>query len=329
MPAVPADAPEHCPGTESTDAGKVDACAGCPNQAICASGAGATGPDPAIADIAGRLAPVRHKLLVLSGKGGVGKSTVTANLAFALSAPQNDDDNDEDDDDNAPHVGVLDVDITGPSVPILLGVADQTVHQTATGWTPVPVDERLCCMSIAFLLPNRDDAVIWRGPKKNGLIKQFLRDVDWGPLDYLLVDTPPGTSDEHLSLVTYLKDAGIDGAVLVTTPQEVSLQDVRKEIAFCRKVGVPIVGVVENMAGFVCPGCHKESVIFAPTTGGAKAMCADLEVPFLGSIPLDPRIARSADAGRAFMDEFPDSPATLAYVDIVRQIRERFPSASA
>ncbi|KAI9178911.1 cytosolic Fe-S cluster assembly factor nbp35 [Blastocladiella emersonii ATCC 22665] len=315
-PQKPEDAPEHCPGVESADAGKSSACDGCPNQQICASGE-AAGPDPAIADIARRLAGVRRKVLILSGKGGVGKSTTAANLAFALSHDEN------------TSVGVLDVDITGPSIPLLLGVADDRVHQTSSGWTPVAVDETLSCMSIAFMLPSKDDAVIWRGPKKNGMIKQFLRDVDWGDqLDWMLVDTPPGTSDEHLSVVTYLKDAGIDGAVLVTTPQEVALQDVRKEISFCRKVGVPILGVVENMAGFVCPGCKHTSDIFRPTTGGARAMCAALDVPFLGSIPLDPRIMRSADSGVSFMDEFPDSPATIAYQAVVDHLESVFSSSS-
>ncbi|KAJ3091710.1 Cytosolic Fe-S cluster assembly factor nubp1 [Quaeritorhiza haematococci] len=150
--------------------------------------------------------------------------------------------------------------------------------------------DNLAVMSIGFMLQNPDEAVIWRGPKKNGLIKQFLKDVDWGELDYLLVDTPPGTSDEHLSIVQFMKESKIDGAVIITTPQEVSLQDVRREINFCRKVNVPVLGVVENMSGFVCPKCTKQSLIFPPTTGGGSKMAEDLGVPFLGSIPLDPRI---------------------------------------
>lgn len=158
---------------------------------------------------------------------------------------------------------------------------------------------------------------MWRGPKKNGLIAQFLKDVDWGYLDYMLVDTPPGTSDEHLSVVQYLKESGIDGAVLVTTPQEVALQDVRREIDFCRKVGVPILGLVENMSGFVCPGCKTESKIFKPTTGGAKRLAEETNVELLGSVPLDPRIGKSADYGVSFLDDYPDSPATTAYLDII------------
>ncbi|KAJ3213950.1 cytosolic Fe-S cluster assembly factor nbp35 [Dinochytrium kinnereticum] len=154
------------------------------------------------------------------------------------------------------------------------------------------------------------------------MIKQFLKDVDWGPQDFLLVDTPPGTSDEHLSIVTYLKESGIDGAIIITTPQEVALQDVRKEINFCKKVGIPILGVVENMAGFVCPKCEKGSVVFPATSGGAEKMAGEMGVRFLGGVPLDPRIGMSCDNGRSFLDEFRDSPATLAYLKIVQDIRK-------
>jgi Mrp family chromosome partitioning ATPase len=185
-------------------------------------------------------------------------------------------------------------------------------------------------MSIGFMLPNLDEAVIWRGPKKNGLIKQFLKDVDWGELDYMIVDTPPGTGDEHLSIVQYLK-SGIDGAIigflyifngLVTTPQEMSLQDVRKEINFCKKTGIPIIGVIENMSGFTCPKCTTVSKIFSPGTGGAAKMCIEMSVPFLGSIPIDPRIAKSCDLGVSLMNTYPDSPATKCYERIVDQIKQ-------
>nr|KAF6441680.1 nucleotide binding protein 1 [Rousettus aegyptiacus] len=156
----------------------------------------------------------------------------------------------------------------------------------------------------------------------SGMIKQFLRDVDWGEVDYLIVDTPPGTSDEHLSAVQYLAAAHIDGAVIITTPQEVSLQDVRKEISFCHKVKLPIIGVVENMSGFICPKCKKESQIFPPTTGGAEVMCQNLKIPLLGKVPLDPRIGKSCDEGRSFLIDAPDSPATLAYRSIIQRIQE-------
>eukprot|EP00731_Ephydatia_muelleri_P029294 Em0020g938a len=176
-------------------------------------------------------------------------------------------------------------------------------------------------MSIGFLLASPNDAVIWRGPKKNGLIKQFLRDVDWGErVDYLLVDTPPGTSDEHLSIVQYLGSTHVDGAVVITTPQEVSLMDVRKEINFCHKVNLPVIGVVENMSGFVCPNCKKESQIFPPTTGGAEKMATEMNVPFLGKLPLDPRIGKCCDEGKSFLAEVPDSPASKAYTEIIQKI---------
>ena len=198
-----------------------------------------------------------------------------------------------------------------------MGLEKSTIHTSASGWSPAYALDNLAVMSIGFMLPNKSDAVIWRGPKKNGLIKQFLKDVEWGDLDYLVVDTPPGTSDEHLSIVQYLKEAGIDGAVLITTPQEVALQDVRKEIDFCRKVGIPILGIVENMSGFVCPSCKGESEIFIPSTGGAQAMADELGIELLGKLPLDPRIGMTCDRGMSFLDEFPESPATVAYLDIV------------
>jgi ATPases involved in chromosome partitioning len=183
---------------------------------------------------------------VLSGKGGVGKSTFSTLLAHAFAANPDS------------TVGIMDTDICGPSIPKMMGVESETIHISNAGWSPVWVTDNLGAMSVQFMLPNRDDAVIWRGPKKNGLIKQFLKDVDWGELDYLIVDTPPGTSDEHLSVNSLLKESGVDGAVVVTTPQEVSLLDVRKEVDFCRKAGIKVLGLVENMSGL--------SALAAPTS---------------------------------------------------------------
>ncbi|KJE98117.1 nucleotide-binding protein 1 [Capsaspora owczarzaki ATCC 30864] len=305
---VPEDAPEHCPGTDSNAAGKSAACAGCPNQTICASSRPA-GPDPDVEQVRQRMSTIKHKILVLSGKGGVGKSTVTAQLAFGLARNE------------ATQVGVLDIDICGPSIPKVMGLEGEQVHQSASGWSPVFVADNLGVMSASFLLPNPDEAIIWRGPKKNTLIKQFLKDVDWGELDYLVVDTPPGTSDEHLSISQYLATTHVDGVVIVTTPQEVALSDVRKEINFCRKVKLPVIGVIENMSGFVCPSCKNESQIFPPTTGGAAKMAADMAVPFLGRIPLDPRIGRACDEGKSYLDEIADSPAVVAYNSIIGQIK--------
>ncbi|WVN85948.1 cytosolic Fe-S cluster assembly factor NBP35 [Cryptococcus depauperatus CBS 7841] len=305
---VPENAPQHCPGTESSQAGKVDACEGCPNQSVCAEGP--KGPDPDLSFIRQRMSSVKRKILVLSGKGGVGKSTFTAGMSWALAA------------DEECQTGLMDIDICGPSIPLLMGLSKSTIHTSASGWSPVYALNNLAVMSIGFLLPSSSDAVIWRGPKKNGLIKQFLKDVEWNDLDYMVIDTPPGTSDEHLSIIQYLKETGIDGAVLITTPQEVALQDVRKEIDFCRKIGIPILGMVENMSGFVCPKCKNESQIFMPTTGGAEAMGKELGIEVLGKVPLDPRIGRTCDQGESFLDEYPDSPATAVYLDIVQRIRE-------
>ncbi|KAJ2548753.1 cytosolic Fe-S cluster assembly factor nbp35 [Coemansia sp. RSA 1878] len=311
--AVPENANDHCPGPESEAAGRAAGCEGCPNQEICSTQA--SGPDPDLSIVAERLANVTHKILILSGKGGVGKSTFTGQLAFALAS------------DTDKEIGVVDIDICGPSLPRIMGCEREEIHRSANGWSPVYVQDNLGVMSIAFMLPDEESAVIWRGPKKNGMIKQFLKDVDWGAgsdgrLDYMLFDTPPGTSDEHLSVVQLLRESGITGAVIVTTPQEVAIQDVRKEIDFCRKAGVPIIGVVENMSGFVCPSCNGESRIFYPTTGGASAMCAELNIPLLGSIPLDPSIGRACDFGSSFIDTCADSPAAAAYIQIIDKIKQ-------
>ncbi|SPO29377.1 probable NBP35 - nucleotide-binding protein [Ustilago trichophora] len=354
---VPENAPAHCPGTESEQAGKADACAGCPNQDACASAP--KGPDPDLPLIKQRMSRIKHKILIMSGKGGVGKSTFTAQLGWAFSSrfsghfdvaedekhTEETTQKEENEQGEAEkQVAIMDIDICGPSIPTILGLAGQSIHSTSQGWSPVYVSDNLCAMSIGFLLPSASSAVIWRGPKKNGLIKQFLKDVDWTAgleedqedqvsirndststpshlIDYMLIDTPPGTSDEHLSIVSYLKESGITGAILLTTPQEVSLQDVRKEISFCRKMNVPILGIVENMAGFVCPSCTGYSEIFHPSTGGAKALCQELELNFLGSIPLDPRIGKSCDLGISFTDEYPDSPATTAYLKVIERVR--------
>jgi len=253
--ATPDNANAECVGPQSEQAGKSSACDGCPNQKSC--GSGAFNSPEAIAKAKAEttklktsLENVSHTVLVLSGKGGVGKSTVSCQLAHTLASM-------------GYAVGLLDVDLCGPSAPrMILGDAHRTaqIAQSASGgWIPVynPDKPNLCCVSISFLLPdeNRDQAVVWRGPRKNGLIQQFLTQVDWtgetDGLDYLLVDTPPGTSDEHISTVQYLEKAGaVSGAVLVTTPEEVCMADVRKELNFCQKTKVPVMGVVENMGEY-------------------------------------------------------------------------------
>jgi Mrp family chromosome partitioning ATPase len=305
MRDFPEDAPLHCPGPASKTAGKSESCAGCPNQSACATGKAAE-KDPVVAEIAVKLKDVKHKILVLSGKGGVGKSSVSAQLSFALANKQSD-------------VGLLDIDICGPSIPKMLGLHKRSVHQTVDGWSPVFVNEHLAVMSIGFLLPEDDDPIIWRGARKHGLIRQFLTDVTWGDLDYLIVDTPPGTSDEHLSIVNYLKDAGIDGAVIVTTPQEIALQDVRKEINFCRQANIPIIGVIENMSGYECESCNAKCEIFIPTSGGAQKMCETMNVPFLGKIPLNKNVMMAGEQGHSLLQ---NSSPSKAFVSIVEKIQE-------
>ena len=304
---VPSNANTGCPGTNSEAAGKSDACVGCPNQKVCSTGENVE--DPAIAAIGARLGTsVKHKILVLSGKGGVGKSTLAAQMSILLASHGRD-------------VGLLDVDVCGPSAPHMLGVADEEVRMSNSGWSPVYVEENLSVMSVAFMLQKKTDAVIWRGVRKTGLIKQFLRDVDWGDLDYLIVDAPPGTSDEHISLVQLLKRADVDGAVIVTTPQEVSLLDVRKEITFCEKSGTKVLGVVENMAGFVCPKCSECTEVFFPSSGGAEKMCKEMGVPFLGRIPLDAAVSKAGEMGRSAFEEAKDSPGVIALRKMVTKVR--------
>ena len=282
-----------CPGLDSKEKGYAPACEGCPNQKLCQSGE--IEKDPTIDLVKSKLSSVKNIILVLSGKGGVGKSTISSQIALTLSQNEN------------LQIGLLDVDICGPSIPRMLGLEKEEVHQSAEGWTPVYKEDNLAVMSIGFLLSDPKQAVIWRGPRKNGLIKQFLTEVVWDNLDYLIIDTPPGTSDEHLSLVNYLKEANIKGAVIVTTPQEVALMDVRKEINFCHKTNIPIIGVVENMSGFICPHCNQTTGVFSANTGGAVKMCEDFKLNLIGQVPLEPQILQATEKGVCIVKENPDS----------------------
>jgi Mrp family chromosome partitioning ATPase/NifU-like protein involved in Fe-S cluster formation len=245
-----------------------------------------------------RLCRIRHKIMVLSGKGGVGKSTVAVNLATALMM-------------SGKRVGLLDVDIHGPSIPTMLGLEREMIHGSEEGFLPIDLGG-MKVMSIGFLLRNQDDAVIWRGPLKMGIIKQFLKDVDWGDLDYLIIDSPPGTGDEPLSVCQLIEQ--LDGAVIVTTPQKVAAVDVRKSITFCRQLQLPVLGVVENMSGFVCPKCGEVTHILR--SGGGRRIAEDMGVPFLGSIPMDPKIAEACDSGRAFVHH----DATTPMAEVMRSI---------
>lgn len=298
----------HCVGPQSEMAGKAASCQGCPNAAICASAP--KGPDPDIAIMQERLAGIKHKILVLSGKGGVGKSTLTKELGFAFGKR-----------DLA--VGIVDTDICGPSMPRLTGVRDEEVHQFGGGWQPVAVDENVSIISMHFLMQRRDEAVTWRGPRKNGMIKNFLKEVAWGDLDVLLFDTPPGTTDEHISSVNFLQECGgVTGAIIVTTPQEVAVADVRREVNFCQKTKVPVLGFVENMSGFVCPKCKGQSVVFPSVRGvsAGETLSAEYGFPLLGKVPLDPSLMQSCEEGVALREKNADSPAVAALDGIVSKV---------
>ncbi|MDQ7838896.1 MAG: Mrp/NBP35 family ATP-binding protein [Thermodesulfobacteriota bacterium] len=249
-----------------------------------------------------RLSRICHKVVVLSGKGGVGKSTVAVNIAMALMMW-------------GKRVGLLDVDIHGPSVPTMLGLEGKTIEGGAEGLLPVELGD-MKVMSLGFLLRNQDDAVIWRGPKKTGAIKQLLKDVAWGDLDYLIIDCPPGTGDEPLSVCQFI--GRLDGAVVVTTPQKVAAVDVRKSITFCRQLQVPVIGVVENMSGFACPKCGEVTQILC--SGSGKRIAEDMDVPFLGALPLDPKIAEAGDSGKAFVDHYAETSTAEIMRAIIKPI---------
>ena len=248
---------------------------------------------------------IKHVFFVMSGKGGVGKSTVSANLALALAT-------------SGAETGILDIDIHGPNIPKMLNVEDAKVTGDNEGLIPVLVPPRLKVMSMAFLLQDQDMPVIWRGPVKMGAIRQFLGDVKWGDLDYLIVDLPPGTGDEPLSIAQLIPKA--DGAIIVTTPQDVALLDSRKSVTFSRQLKLPVVGIIENMSGFVCPHCGKEIPLFK--TGGGEKAANEMEVPFLGRIPLDPEVVISGDAGVPIMISNPDSSAAKAFETIVEKVKK-------
>ncbi|KZT30865.1 P-loop containing nucleoside triphosphate hydrolase protein [Neolentinus lepideus HHB14362 ss-1] len=244
--------------------------------------------------VAKRLKTIKHVIIVCSGKGGVGKSSVSVQLALSLYASS-----------PIARVGILDVDLTGPSIPRMLGLDGRGVLQSSEGWVPVYADgseTRLGCMSVGFLLKRREDSVVWRGPKKNAMIRQFLSDVRWGELDYLVIDTPPGTSDEHLSLLEHMAPVHSRlSAVIVTTPQAVALMDAMKCLSFTRTVNLPVLGLIENMSGYVCPCCGEVSNVFS--TGGGQEMARQEGLTFLGSLPVDTELVTLLDAAEAAMPE--------------------------
>ena len=249
-----------------------------------------------------RMGRIHHKILVMSGKGGVGKSTVAVNLAVSLLQA-------------GKRVGLLDVDIHGPSIPQMLHLGDARAMGDGESLLPIEFGG-LKVMSIGFLLAKLDDAVVWRGPMKMTVIRQFLQDVAWGDLDYLVIDLPPGTGDEPLSVCQLATP--VDGAVIVTTPQQVATSDVRRSIRFCQKLEIPVLGVVENMSGFVCPKCGEITPIFK--TGGGEQMAADMQVPFLGRVPIDAAIGLACDSGTPFVYSDAHTPSTHAFEQIAAAI---------
>jgi len=255
-----------------------------------------------------KLDKIKHKIAVISGKGGVGKSTVTVNLAMAFAMQGHKD-----------KVGVLDADIHGPCIPKMLGLKGQTLIGGPGGlFFPVLGKMGIKVVSMGFLLPNDEAPVIWRGPLKMRIIQQFLSDVSWGDLDFLFIDLPPGTGDEPLSVIQLIP--GMDGVVIVTMPSDLSQTVVRKAVSFAKQLGVPVIGIIENMSGYVCPECGAKVDIFR--SGGGKKIAEDLSVPFLGSIPLDPNICINSDDGLPFIVENKTSPATKAFEEIVKKIKQ-------
>ncbi len=256
-----------------------------------------------------KLTRIGHTFVVLSGKGGVGKSTVAVNLALSLIARNF-------------RTGILDTDIHGPSVPKLLGLSHQKLAVNDKGIIPLDCFNSLKVVSMGLLLDGDDRAVIWRGPMKANVIRQFFGDVAWGDLDYLVVDSPPGTGDEPLSVAQLLRPDK-SSALVVTTPQQVATIDVEKSITFCRQLGLPVSGIIENMSGFVCPHCGQEAAIFS--SGGGRRLAEKFGIPFLGAIPLDPDIVRSGDAELPYIKHYSTTQTARKFDEIVEQLASMHP----
>jgi ATP-binding protein involved in chromosome partitioning len=254
-----------------------------------------------------RMKKIKHKIAIISGKGGVGKTLTAVNLAisFALQGHEN-------------RVGLLDADLHGPCVPKMLGMEKQKLRVGPVGAFPALGPLGLKVVSMVFVLEGPEVPVIWRGPLKMRAIQQFLTDIVWGELDFLFIDLPPGTGDEPLSVMKLLPE--LDGVVIVTIPSEVSQNVVEKAITFSKQLNIPIIGIVENMSGFICPTCSTETQIFK--TGGGQRVAEKHSVPFLGRIPIDPRICEASDSGHPFIMENPDSPAAKAFAQIVEKIKK-------
>ncbi len=252
------------------------------------------------------VSAIKKKILVLSGKGGVGKSTVSTNLAVGLAT-------------KGYKTGLLDIDIHGPNIPNMLGLEGMPPMITDIGIFPLKVYDNLNVISIGFFLQEKDTPVVWRGPIKHRMIEQFLSDVRWGELDYLVVDSPPGTGDEIISIIQLLDQ--VDGAVIVATPQDVALADVRRSLRFCKEGSIPVLGIIENMSGFVCPHCGNTVEIFK--SGGAEKVAEQYKVPFLGKIPIDPKIVQAGDDGKPVMINYPESKPAQAFNEIIGKIIDK------
>lgn len=250
-----------------------------------------------------KLSQIEHKIMVMSGKGGVGKSTISINLSIGLSLQNF-------------YVGLLDVDLHGPNIPKMLGLERGELQKRPDGTVgPVYYSPNLKFMSVEPLLPDKDSAVMWRGPLKMSAIRQFIYDIEWGKLDYLVIDAPPGTGDEQMTVAQIIPDAY---AVVVTTPQEVALLDVKKSINFCKQVGMPIIGIVENMSGMICPHCGKAIDVFK--RGGGEKLSEETGIPFLGKIPVDPRIVTTGDAGKPILAMYPNSHTAEAFEKVIQNV---------
>ncbi|MBN1930128.1 MAG: Mrp/NBP35 family ATP-binding protein [Desulfobacterales bacterium] len=252
--------------------------------------------------VEGSLKKIKNKFIVMSGKGGVGKTSTSVNLSIALSK-------------KGFKVGIMDVDLHGPDVPRMLGLQENVVLNENGKMVPLNYSENLKVVSVESMTMSKDDAIIWRGPLKHSAIKQFIKDVDWGELDYLIIDAPPGTGDEPLTVAQTITDAM---AIIVTTPQEVSLGDVRKSINFCKKVQMDIFGLIENMSGFNCPHCGKNIDLFG--SGGGKKTADLTGIGFLGKIPFDLNVVACGDSGICLQDKYADSMVSKAFGEVANKI---------
>jgi len=283
---------EHC------DASKE--CTGCDKETVCSAEEKERHDN---ARLAQRLSRIRTRIMVMSGKGGVGKSTMSVNLAASLAL-------------RGYQVGLLDADLHGPDIARMCGVENMPLMAHGDGLDPVQVGRGLKTISMGLLSQDPDKAIVWRGPLKHAAIRQFLGDVNWGDLDYMVIDLPPGTGDEPLSVANLI--GNVDGAVIVTTPQGVALLDSRKAVNFSRLLKIPVLGIVENMSGLICPRCGERIDLFK--VGGGERAARELGVPFLGRIPIDPRIVEGCDTGKPFVADGKDSPAKEALLNLTEQL---------